>query len=294
LEKKFESKLYSHATLAVVDTEVRDSMDRVTAGWAERRPDLPVWPLHVLGRMERLVRVTEPIMGRVFARHGISDPTFAVLATLVRLGGSPAPQHRLLRELNLTSGTLSVRIDRLEAAGLVRRSPDPGDGRGTLVQLTEAGRASFEACAVDELGEQERLLAALSPPEVERLAGLLRKLLVSIEGPDSDAPIAARLGATLAPAHVALRRRAGVGLPARIGLLVEHVVAGGVAACAGLRPGDLLVAAGGVPLRALEDLAAALSRHRGGTVELGIVRGAEQLAVAVRLRGDGATPPPPG
>lgn len=262
-----------------MDDSVRDSMDRVTSGWAAKRPDLRVWPLHVLGRMSRLERVIGPIMARVFARHGISGQTFAVLATLVRLGDEPTPQHRLLRELNVTSGTLSVRLDRLVEAVLVRRSPDPHDGRGSLVELTDMGRAVFEACAVDELAEQERLLAALSPDQTEQLAELLRRLLVSIEGPDPTEPVSGALGLTLAPAHVALRRRAGVGLPARTGLLVEGVSPNGLAARAGVRPGDLLVAAGDAELRALEDLAAVLHRARGRRLDIKVVRGSEEIVV---------------
>lgn len=258
-------------------------MDRVTSGWAARRPDLRVWPLQVLGRMSRLGRLVDPIMARVFARHGISGQTFAVLATLIRLGDTPTPQHRLLQELNLTSGTLSVRLERLAEAALVRRSPDPRDGRGSLVELTDTGRAVFEACAVEELDEQERLLAALSRDQVEQLAALLRRLLVSIEGPDPSERVTEALGVTLAPAHVALRQRAAVGLPAKAGLMVTVVSPHGVAAGAGLRPGDLLVAAGDAELRALEDLAAALRRARSAALEINVIRGTEEIVVRLAV-----------
>jgi DNA-binding MarR family transcriptional regulator len=76
-----------------------------------------------------------------FAEHGLNGPDFAALVTLRRLdepGG--VSQRRLMRELNLTSGTVSVRVERLAQRGLVTSSEDPRDRRNTLVALTPAGR----------------------------------------------------------------------------------------------------------------------------------------------------------
>ena len=64
-----------------------------------------------------------------------------MLAALRRAGApyelSPG---RLLRETLVTSGTMTNRVDRLAARGLVTRLPDPNDRRGVLVRLTRAGR----------------------------------------------------------------------------------------------------------------------------------------------------------
>jgi DNA-binding MarR family transcriptional regulator len=72
---------------------------------------------------------------------------------------------------------MTNRLDRLEAAGLVRRVPDPDDRRGVLVEPTEAGHAAWEK-AVHTQADRERLIASvLSDSEKKELHSLLRKLM---------------------------------------------------------------------------------------------------------------------
>jgi DNA-binding MarR family transcriptional regulator len=79
-------------------------------------------------------------------------------------------------ELGLTSGTISVRMDRLVAQGLVDRRADPGSARNTLISLTPQGRELFERVVPAHLNNERRLLSGLSDEELELLAALLRKL----------------------------------------------------------------------------------------------------------------------
>lgn len=95
------------------------------------------------------------------------------------------------------------------------------------------------------------------------------------------APRRPRLGVALAPARAARRMRAAVGLPERDGLLVRGVEDSSPADRAGLRRGDLLVAAAGRPLRSVDDLFAALDDAGDGSLELDVVRGSEEITVAV-------------
>ncbi len=85
-----------------------------------------------------------------------------------------------------TSGTTSFRIDRLESQGLVRREPDPDDGRGVFVTLTKKGLRLVDAVAPAHLTNEEQLLGALSIAERATLVLLLRKLLLSFEAPTFD------------------------------------------------------------------------------------------------------------
>ncbi|HEX4660743.1 MAG TPA: trypsin-like peptidase domain-containing protein [Streptosporangiaceae bacterium] len=94
-----------------------------------------------------------------------------------------------------------------------------------------------------------------------------------------------RLGIAIAPGHVARRLRRAVGLPETEGLLIREVSEGSPAGRAGLAQGDLIVAAAGQPVRTADDLFDALPA--GGTVELGIVRGADERAVQVVLGENG-------
>ena len=96
-----------------------------------------------------------------------------------------------------------------------------------------------------------------------------------------------RLGIAIAPGHVARRLRRAVGLPDVEGLLIREVTEASPAARAGLAQGDLIVAAGGRPATSADDLFDALQAAAGGTVELSIVRGAEERVVQVVLTENG-------
>ncbi|MGH7692695.1 MAG: S1C family serine protease [Candidatus Dormibacteria bacterium] len=88
------------------------------------------------------------------------------------------------------------------------------------------------------------------------------------------------LGAALAPAQVAARLRAAVGLPEREGLLVRGVEPAGPAAQAGLAVGDLIVSAGGRPVSKVDDLHSALDAGDEPLI-LGVLRGAEEQTLTV-------------
>jgi serine protease Do len=98
-----------------------------------------------------------------------------------------------------------------------------------------------------------------------------------------EVPARPRLGGALAPARVARRMRAAVGLPERDGLLVRGVVDDSPAARAGVERGDLLVRAGDRPLAGMDDLFDALERA-GDTLALAVVRGTEERELDVDLQ----------
>src|SRR3954453_14816980 len=213
----------------------RDSVDALLASWQQHRSDLDFGPVAVVARLARVRGHIDAELDDVFAAHGLSAPSFGVLVTLARVDeGRGVSQRRLMDELGLTSGTVSVRMDRLVAQGLVDRRPDPQSARNTLISLTDRGRELFERVVPAHLANERRLLSALSPDELERLAGLLRKLLVEFEGARPPAGATLSLGLTLAPGHVAAALREAVGLPPVVGLLVRSVTDGGPADAAGL------------------------------------------------------------
>jgi serine protease Do len=89
-----------------------------------------------------------------------------------------------------------------------------------------------------------------------------------------------QLGIAIAPGHVARRLRRAVGLPDVDGVLIRDVTEGSPAARAGLSQGDLVVAAGGGPVRTIDDLFDAFPAG-GGTLELTVVRGADERTIRV-------------
>ena len=159
-----------------------DHVDAILAQWRRERPDLDVEPMGLLGRLTRLTTHLRHEIEKTLASHDLSAPSFDILATLRRSG---AP-HRLspgdlLATAMVTSGTMTNRIDQLEKAGLVTRTPNPEDGRGVLVGLTAAGLARIEAALADHVATQHRVVAGLDPAERRALDALLARWLADWE-----------------------------------------------------------------------------------------------------------------
>ena len=265
----------------------RDSVDDILDGWAAERPDLDVRPVGVVTRLARLRSHLDAEIATVFARYQLTPADFQVIVTL-RRAGSPyrLPQARLMTRLALTSGTVSVRIDKLVKRGVVVREPDATDARVTLVRLTDEGVSLFDEIAPVHLRNEDRLLSALDDDERETLAGLLRRLLASLE--HGTVATALPLGMALEAAHRSRARRAAVGLSDPPGLLVTDVLAGTPAAQAGVARGDLLIAVEGHPVRNEAALRAALETA-GRTVTLDLLRGDTPLTITVTVPPEPAT-----
>lgn len=155
-----------------------DAVDRIVEQWARERPALQTEAMGILGRVYRIAAAGHEAIELVCARHGISRADYDVLATLRRSGApfSLSP-GALAKSMMLTTGGMTARLDRLEHAGLVTRSPGPGDRRSQLVTLTDRGRELIDH-AVDEGAEtQRRLFAQLSPRQRRELDELLRRAL---------------------------------------------------------------------------------------------------------------------
>jgi DNA-binding MarR family transcriptional regulator len=159
----------------------RDGVDQILEQWGRERPELDHAPIGVIGRISRLAREIEARLEPVYREHGLEPGWHDVLATLRRHG----PPFRL-RPTDLTNASMltssgtTKRLDKLEQAGLIARSPDPDDRRGTLITLTDAGRELIDALTVAHLANEQRILDALSADEQRRLADLLRKLQLGL------------------------------------------------------------------------------------------------------------------
>ena len=100
--------------------------------------------------------------------------------TLIRLGRSPDRQLRqveLSRQLSLTTGGVTRLIDRLEAAGLVRRTSCPADRRASYAQLTEVGLDALRrATEVHLVSLQRHFVDPLGADGLAALTAPLRRL----------------------------------------------------------------------------------------------------------------------
>jgi DNA-binding MarR family transcriptional regulator len=201
----------------------------------------------------------EPELEEALAEHRLTRPSFQVLSALLDADGHALTQRELMSQIRRTSGTVSVRLARLERAGLVTREPDADDRRTVTVTLTDRGREWVEAArpAYDEAAK--RLANGLPESAREAFAHALNEWQGFFEPDDGDAP---RLGVAPAPAAIASRMRRAVGLPDR--------------------RGDLVTKAADSDVRTIGDLHRAL-RHAKGTLKLDVVRGVEERTVDVKL-----------
>ncbi|MGH9247731.1 MAG: S1C family serine protease [Acidimicrobiales bacterium] len=181
------------------------------------------------------------------------------------------------------AGGVRVSFGMVSATERSFRGPRGRRIRGSLEHTAPLVRGSSGGPVVDadgrllgvntnRLGDGYYLAIPATAELKERLDGLAA----------GEVPSPKRLGVGLAPAGVARRMRQAVGLPARDGLLVRVVEPASPADRAGLQPGDLLVAADGHDLAAVDDLFSILDAAGDG-LDLKILRGADELDVRVQF-----------
>ncbi|MFI5611486.1 MarR family winged helix-turn-helix transcriptional regulator [Amycolatopsis sp. NPDC051903] len=133
-------------------------------------------------RIGRLSRQFEQVLERAAAAHDLTPGDWQALSALHRSGEPPVLTPKELGDLlGVTSGTVSVRIDRLARAGLVDRVA-AADGRSRPVRLTRKGRARWAAATRQRTEDEHALFAgALDSARLAALNALLGDLLVRFE-----------------------------------------------------------------------------------------------------------------
>ena len=159
-----------------------DSVDRIVQEWRARDPHLDSSTLEVIGRLLLCAGYFERAAGTVLQRFGLSIADFDVLNTLRRVGDRRGSKPSdLARSSMITTGAMTSRLDRLERAGLTRRTPDPADRRGVLVCLTAQG-SKLARQALDELiNTNHAFLEPLNGQQRDEIAAALKQLLLHHE-----------------------------------------------------------------------------------------------------------------
>ncbi len=170
-------------------TAEEDHVDRVRAQWRAVRPEIDTSPIDIVARIGRAAAYLDQSTNALMSEHGLARSSWDVLASLRRAGPpyelSPT---ELYRGLMRTSGAMTNRLHRLELAGLIERTPDPGDGRGRLVRLTEEGRELVDHIAPLHMENERRLLESLTGEDLEALQATLRRLLRHLEQTTASPP----------------------------------------------------------------------------------------------------------
>ncbi|MGA1835821.1 MarR family transcriptional regulator [Herbiconiux sp. 11R-BC] len=163
--------------------ENADRVARIQEEWRRERPELDVSPQGVIGRLHRLAGHLTGELTEVYARHGLGEGEFDVLATLRRSG---PPYERAPGELAehtmVTTGAVTKRLDRLVQAGLVTRRPAGGDGRRRVVALTPKGVQLIDAAFAEHMANERRLVEQLSAADRAALERILTGWLAAFEG----------------------------------------------------------------------------------------------------------------
>jgi MarR family 2-MHQ and catechol resistance regulon transcriptional repressor len=108
------------------------------------------------------------------ASLGLNWSDFAVLEVLLHKG--PLPVNTIGAKVMLTSGSISVAVERLVQRGLVDRRDDPEDRRARVVHLTAEGRKLIECAFGQHEAAMEEVTRGLTKTEQAQLVPLLKKL----------------------------------------------------------------------------------------------------------------------
>jgi len=138
-----------------------------------------------VGAWESLFRAQVAVMRSLAGDFPSREISFNEYDVMFNLSRQPQRSIRL-RDLNkhvlLTQPSVSRLVDRLASRGYVVKHADPDDGRGAIVQLTDAGYDLFRRVAVDHMGSiTERVGESLSTEELMQLTALCDRLRL---GPD--------------------------------------------------------------------------------------------------------------
>jgi DNA-binding MarR family transcriptional regulator len=153
-----------------------DPIERAAAIWQRR-----FGPARAMAAVTSVMRAHQILLSELDTLLRPFELTFARYEALVLLSFSRSgalPLRLIGERLMVHPTSVTNTIDRLEHAGLVARRPNPHDRRGTLAEITPAGREAVET-ATAVLMAAEFGLAGYDEAELDDLFGLLRSLRVS-------------------------------------------------------------------------------------------------------------------
>ena len=131
--------------------------------------------VHVFLVLWKAARAVETYAENSITELEMCGSDFGVLEALLHKG--PLPINEIGKKVLLTSGSITVAVDRLESKGLVERRASGTDRRARIVHLTKDGRQLITRVYANHASDMERLAAAsLNRAERETLIRLLKKI----------------------------------------------------------------------------------------------------------------------
>jgi DNA-binding MarR family transcriptional regulator len=154
-------------------------------------------------RLLAVTRRTESVLRDLLRGHDTTLPRFDVMAALQRRPEG-VTMSELSRMLLVSNGNATAVVDRLEAEGLVRRTPSESDRRTVFVALTPEGLSRFQTLAAEHEAHIDRIFGGLSESDLDTLTTLLKRMG---SRDDFDARLDGKLAATPFPVGVERSRR---------------------------------------------------------------------------------------
>jgi DNA-binding MarR family transcriptional regulator len=156
-----------------------DIADYSLVVWKRERPDIDSSAKRITGRILRLSEVFLNRFNAELAELGLTYSVYAILATLRTIG---APSYRmsptqLKNTLMVTSGGLSNLLKKAEDYGYIRRTNDPDDRRGVVVELTRAGLTLCDRAMPLQAAAEQDLIRMLSAEQKDTVTDLLRQMM---------------------------------------------------------------------------------------------------------------------
>jgi DNA-binding MarR family transcriptional regulator len=155
-----------------------DPIERAAELWAKQWPGEPTDVYAAMRAVTSVMRAQQILIAELdglLRRFGITFSRYEALVLLTFSQRGSLPLSKIGERLQVHATSVTNVIDRLEAAGLVRREPNPRDGRGTLAVITAEGRrVADEATTV--LNEGRFGLGALGEADLHHLFDILRNL----------------------------------------------------------------------------------------------------------------------
>src|SRR6476619_3626861 len=131
--------------------------------------------VHVFLVLWKASRAAQAYAEKSISELEMCSSDFAVLEALLHKGSLPV--NEIGKKVMLTSGSITVAVDRLETKGLVERRAHGSDRRARIVHLTKEGKKLITHVYGVHAGDMERLAAAsLTKSERKTLIGLLKKI----------------------------------------------------------------------------------------------------------------------
>jgi DNA-binding MarR family transcriptional regulator len=156
-----------------------DRFDDILQRWKKSRSRVDFSPFEVVSRVLRAAHFLQSRLDRIAASYGLSHRGDLEVLTELELVGPLTPSE-LAEALLLTTGGMTVRLNRLQELNLIQRQPNPRDGRGVLVRLTQAGQDLADDALPALLQAQTASIGSLPRSERNELIGLLRTLLIGL------------------------------------------------------------------------------------------------------------------